>query len=414
MYNKLFVFIFLLIIGVSCNRNTSRSDSDKMQVNISVTNPLKSVYNDALVEIDIKEIYKDCSFASFDSFALVNDTFYPFQLIDEDNNDKPDKLLFLCSLEPEEEKKFSFGKTDRFIPVFEKRTQAEISVKQGGEWKDRKYIGGNFKNIEYLRVPPEHTDHSLYIRYEGPGWESDLVGYRFYLDWRNAIDIFGKKVDTVVLQNVGQDGFDSYHEPEAWGMDILKVGNSLGMGSIGIWHNRKADRVAVTDSITCEIIQNGLIQSAIKTKYYGWQAGNTKTDLTSVLSIHAGSRMTEHQLYLSEEIDNICTGIVKNEMAEIIEPDIILGEWTYFATWGMQSLANDNLGMAVFYKSGNLIELSEDKESLVIILKPDNKELKYYLAAAWENEKNGIKNINEFKEYLETTIIKLDNPLILK
>jgi hypothetical protein len=76
---------------------------------------------------------------------------------------------------------------------YQKRTQAEISVKTGGHFENRKYIGGDFENVNYLRVPDEHTDHSYYIRYEGPGWESDLVGYRFYLDWRNATDVFGKK-----------------------------------------------------------------------------------------------------------------------------------------------------------------------------------------------------------------------------
>ncbi|WP_300977302.1 DUF4861 family protein, partial [Flavobacterium sp.] len=72
------------------------------------------------------------------------------------------------------------------------KTYAEISVKEGGKWEGRKYIGGTFKNVQKLKLAPEHTDHSFDIRYEGPGWESNKIGYRLYLDWRNAIDIFGK------------------------------------------------------------------------------------------------------------------------------------------------------------------------------------------------------------------------------
>ncbi len=60
-----------------------------------------------------------------------------------------------------------------------------------------------------LRVPPEHKDHSWFIRYEGPEWESDKVGYRFYLDQRNVIDVFGIFTSDVVLHNAGLDGFDS-------------------------------------------------------------------------------------------------------------------------------------------------------------------------------------------------------------
>lgn len=83
------------------------------------------------------------------------------------------------------------------------------AFKSGGRFIDRKYVGGQIINVRSLRVPAEHTDHSEFIRYEGPGWESDRIGYRFYLDWRNAIDLFGKKVSHIVLPTVGQDGFNS-------------------------------------------------------------------------------------------------------------------------------------------------------------------------------------------------------------
>ena len=414
MMNKnLLLITFLIVISISCKRSADKSG--EMSASISVTNPSELPYKDALVEIDINNLFADSIPGAVDSFVLILDTIYPFQSNDNNKDGRADELLFVCSLQPGEKKVFTFMKPDKYdVHVFKKRTQAEISVKVGGEWKDRKYIGGTFQNIKYLRVPPEHTDHSFYIRYEGPGWESDKVGYRFYLDWRNATDIFGKMVDTMVLQDVGQDGFDSYHEPAPWGMDILKVGNSLGIGSIGIWHNEKANRVAVTDSVKCKIVVNGPVQSMIKTRYYGWQAGNTKTDLKSILSIHAGSRMTRHQLYLSKEVDNICTGIVKHEKAEKIKQDGEPGKWTYIATYGIQSLAEDNLGMAIFYKSDNLVQLTEDEESHVVVLKPDNKELEYYFAAAWEKEKEGIKNIDEFRDYLEATMTLLNNPLLVK
>ena len=85
------------------------------------------------------------------------------------------------------------------------KTYAEISIKEGGEWNGRKYVGGDsFKNVQELQVPKNHTDHSFFIRYEGPGWENNQVGYRLYLDWRNAIDIYGKKVDSLVLPYVAK------------------------------------------------------------------------------------------------------------------------------------------------------------------------------------------------------------------
>src|SRR5690606_24347117 len=119
---------------------------------------------------------------------------------------------------------------------FKKQTQAEISHKVGGEGQDNVNVGGTLENVDELTPPPQYTEHSEFIRYEGPGRESDKVAYRFYLDWRNGFDIFGKKIPDMVLQNVGQDGYQSYHEPADWGMDLLKVGKSLGAGGYGFWN----------------------------------------------------------------------------------------------------------------------------------------------------------------------------------
>ncbi len=111
-------------------------------------------------------------------------------------------------------------------------------TKQNGN-QQYEYQGGEFKPVGKLLVDEKHTDHSFDIQFEGPGWESDKIGYRIYLDWRNAIDIFGKKTDAMVLHNVGLDGFDSYHEMQDWGVDILKVGSALGIGTLAFWDGEK-------------------------------------------------------------------------------------------------------------------------------------------------------------------------------
>ena len=147
------------------------------------------------------------------------------------------------------------------------KTQAYLGLKEGGEWKwvtksngneQYEYQGGVFKPVKSLKVDEKHTDHSFDIQFEGPGWESDKIGYRLYLDWRNAIDIFGKKTDKMVLQNVGLDGFDSYHEMQDWGVDVLKVGDALGIGTLAFWNGEKAVRVEKTDDISCSV-ENGKI-----------------------------------------------------------------------------------------------------------------------------------------------------------
>lgn len=341
----------------------------------------------------------------------------PHQLADSDGDGIPEEVLVQLNFLPGEEKKligtFS-AKAGRIQKGFPKKTQAEISHKVGGKWENQKYKGGTFKKVSSLAVPTEHTDHSEYIRYEGPGWESDKVGYRFYLDWRNAVDVFGKKISKPVLHQVGLDGFDSYHEPANWGMDILKVGKSLGVGSIGFWDGQRAIRVEKTGSLLCEIVENGNLRSRIRTTYRGWEINETEVDLVSELAICAGERLSRQALSLSDNLPNLCTGIGKHEGTQLLRyiPENP-ANWGYMATYGQQSLAGDNLGLAIFFKGSDLLELTEDAYSHVLVLHPENGQLTYYFSAAWEQEAGGVKSLEAFQDYLDTEVLKLNQTILV-
>ncbi len=299
--------------------------------------------------------------------------------------------------------------------IAQNKTQAVLGLKEGGEWEwvtksngteQYEYKGGAFKPVTSLKVDKKHTDHSFDIQMEGPAWESDKVGYRIYLDWRNAIDIFGKKTDKPVLHKVGLDGFDSYHEMSDWGVDVLKVGSSLGLGSIAFWDGEKANRVAKTDSLFSSI-KNLPTEAQVNIIYSGWETGLNKLDLHTQLSIKQGSYFTKYDLNLSKELPNLATGIVKLPNTKIISPEGKKGEWNYFATFGIQTLQDDYLGMAIFFKTDDLIAKTADKYSHVLVLKPEGKKLTYYFGAVWEHDASGIKTEEAFVEFLEKEKEKL-------
>jgi hypothetical protein len=303
----------------------------------------------------------------------------------------------------------SFPKGARSI--YPKKTQAELSRKTGGSFVNREYIGGAFENVNYLRVPPEHKDHSWFIRYEGPGWESDKVAYRFYLDQRNATDVFGKLTDQMVLQQVGLDGFDSYHALQPWGMDVMKVGKSLGLGSIGSFQGQKIERIEKTDSVTCHIQENGPVYSSILTDYFGWKLADKKYDISSLISIHAGTRLTREYLTFKKAPANISTGIVKDKAAPLIINKGSIERWGYLATWGKQSLNGDELGLAVFFDPKNFNAFTDDEFSHVVKLVPSGNELQYYFLAAWVRELDGIRTAEEFRTYIDNVSQELAHPV---
>ncbi len=408
MKNTLSFLVFTVIsVLLGCNAQLEAEESAYLAVEIQ--NALDFTRTNTTISIDLNEL--EASFPEGEAFAVfVDDQEIPSQLIRQ--GPSAGLLVLIESIDANSTQKLTIKSiSPDSATTFPKRTQAELSIKEGGEWKGREYIGGSFKNVDSLRVPDEHTDHSWYIRYEGPGWESDLVGYRFYLDWRNATDVFGKTTTDMVLQNAGQDNFDSYHELSDWGMDVLKVGKSLGIGSPAYFDGEKAIRIDSTDSINSKILENGSIYSSVKTNYYGWEVADKKLDVSSYYSIHAGSRLTHHHIDFEGNTDNLATGIGKADSAKLYTSKGSSESYGYLATYGKQSLNNDKLGLAVLFPSGSLKQITADEYSDIVVLNPQNKTVDYYFLAAWELEKEGITNEEDFIKYVEKTAQELANPL---
>src|SRR5690606_11404851 len=126
----------------------------------------------------------------------------------------------------------------------------------------------------------------------------------------------------MVLQNIGHDGFDSYHELSDWGMDILKVGSSLGAGGYGYWTGDAVQLVSDVEGWDARVIDNGNLYSAIQITYKDWQVAGQTLDLTADMSMHGGSRLVHTRLTLSEPLENIAIGLVKHPGTELIQGDI--------------------------------------------------------------------------------------------
>jgi len=351
--------------------------------------------------------------------AVKGEAFLPVQRVDRDADGSADGIVFLVDMQVDEKLDLEILPASGEQPATQKRTQAEISHKTGGHWVDREYQGGQFQNVNQLDVPAEHTDHSWFIRYEGPGIESDLVGYRVYLDWRNGFDIFGKKVREPVLQKVGQDGFDSYHELSDWGMDVLKVGNALGAGGYGYWDGEKVVRVSDVQDWSVKIVDNGDLYSSFTIDYKGWKPAEGKqADLSANLAMHAGSRLVEVSGQTSESVGALVAGLVKHPGTQLMVGDLDVpgGAWTYIGTWGEQSLDGSGLGMGLLVQKKTIKEVTEDEHNQVVVFKePATHDFNYYFTAAWaqegESRHGPITSAAQFETYLAQEAEKLTMPL---
>lgn len=405
---KLLFALALILAGTSSAQEKAFS--------IKIKNPIAKERTDAVVSISSKEIivsHSDFDLSAFSIYDGAKEIAYQI----EKHKLHGDTIVVALNLKANEVKELKFVQGKK-PSAFANRTYAEIAMKKNLQHDGKKFRGTKFTNVNKVIVPAIHTDHDALFKYEGPGWESEKVGYRFYLDWRNATDIWGKKVNSLVLANVGvTDSLglneDSYHTMQDWGMDIFKVGTSLGIGALGMFADGKVNMVSKTDSVLCRVSKIGCIKSEIATNYFGWLIGDRKYNVESRFSITAGSRLTKHFVKIEGEPENLVTGLAKYAGTNLtkLNPD---NGWGYLALYGKQSLSGDNLGIAVFFKKNDLIELTEDAVSQIVKLKPAKGKLEYYFCAAWEQEPGGIKTQEEFDKYLASVVEELNNPLTVE
>ena len=147
----------------------------------------------------------------------------PSQCDDVDGDGHWDELAFLCDLKAGETSRVLF-ETASAQPEFKART----NIRFGRVEKPFEEVTTD------MRMKTNDTKFTAPVyQMEGPAWENDVIAFRNYYDARNGVDIYGKRTALMVLDSVGVNGRD-YHTLADWGMDILKVGNSLGAGAIAI------------------------------------------------------------------------------------------------------------------------------------------------------------------------------------
>lgn len=396
---KHFITTFLLLTSLSLAGTFS----------ISIRNPIDQRRNE-VIEIPMKSLLEKYPDFNFNYFSIRNNgEEIPYEIINGFSADEK-VLTFYIELPGNELHKLIFDDSEAGLD--EKKTQAYLGIKKDYQLKDGYYTEGRFESTAESIVPNDHFPHNALYQYEGPGWESELIGYRLYLDVRNRIDIFGKKTNELIVNQIGKndlvsDGKESYQKMHDWGLDIFKVANTLGIGSPAHFTDSVVT-ISKTDSIFCRIYDNDLL-SAVETNHLGWMIGDNKINIKSLYSMAAGSRLTKAELFFTENLSNITTGLAKHDGTKYFKGEN--SYWGYIALWGMQTLSNDNLGISIIYKKSDLIELKEDDINYLVLLKPQDKKSRYYFAAAWEQEMNGIKTLNEFQNYLNEEIKKLANPI---
>ena len=265
---------------------------------------------------------------------------------------------------------------------------------------NQKKVSGDYVKKNKVTVPNDLSPQNKWMMFEGPVLENDLVAYRFYGDSRHRVDIYGKKVSDLVMDTVSWD----YHNIMDWGSDILKVGNSLGLGSPAIWYQDSLYTLSNSEEKTIEILESGSSKSTVRTTFKNLNIKGNMMDVVQDWSIVAGKPWSEIHLKVTKgdfpETLSFATGIVKHI------PEIIQGEkddYFYAMNWGIQSFHDQQLGMAILAHKQYQPRHVDDELSHAYAFKPGRKEVKYRFLSAWEKDNNVVKDANRFKKLVESS-----------
>ena len=207
-------------------------------------------------------------------------------------------------------------------------------------------IKENYKSVDHAdRLKTDKTEvTSTYFQMEGPAWENENIAFRNYFDERNGIDIFGKKTHKMVLDSVGIA--QNYHEMQTWGMDILKVGNSLGAGAIGLIIGDTLYRIGPNADADFKLLEKSKRRIAFELNFYNWRVQDRVYNVTHTISMKAGTHYYQNEVKILGLVgdEKLAVGIVDHI------PNINLiktGNSVVAYTHGKQTMQNEILGMGI-------------------------------------------------------------------
>ena len=336
----------------------------------------------------------------------------PSQADDLDKDGTWDELFLLVDLAPREVKTLKVGFVlPEEMPSFTQR--ANIRFANYPEHKELDHA----KRLRSTDSPS--TQHAFQM--EGPAWENDKVGFRNYYDARNGIDIFGKRVPRMVLDSVGLIPH-SYHVLKEWGMDILKVGNSLGAGAIALMVNDSVWRVDLPREGTYERVADGPLRAIFRLGYYGWKAGGNVYDIVDEISIRGGTHFYRSSITVKglTGSESLITGIVRHcDSLYTGEPN---DRYVFFATHCNQAYEGEKLGMAILVRSDELIATInaplEGKgivNTYMVNLKlHKDRPTSYCFYSGWEKQDPRFADPEFFKKVIDDDAQRMAHPVIIK
>lgn len=419
------------IISISVSLMASCSADHEKQ--LTIANPSEIERPDELIVVKRSVIEEKIGKIPLGKYAVLNtkdNKPVVLQYDDLDNDGNWDEAAFLYSLKPKEEISFSIAVANEPATV---KAVVKAHVRHKRKNADNSFGDDLLKDS----IPPGQaaTDFTKQplppFLTEGPAWENDKVGFRLYFDVRNGKDIWGKTTTRMVLDEVGLDTADNYHKQADWGMDILKVGKSLGAGSLALsipLDNGRDTLVRLggmnMGKVIYEKIADGPVRAIFRLHYPAWKVldNSSPVSLTEEISICGGQYFYESKVMVTGAPANskLVTGIVNLHSKQSYQLDTADCKILY--TYDTQTENNDKLGMGIIMKKeffngfGTTRNVDTDIQHTYTIAASIDKDkpVTFRFYAGWEKSNDQFIAESAFREFLGEQAVFIEYPVIIK
>lgn len=352
------------------------------KITVTIKNTSKLPRNREIVELDVKKIREKLKVDEYTELTILNSKAKPIAYqIASSNGQKESVIIFPVTIKAYAKMVFTIQKG--------KRIQAAAKV--------------------YGRLIPERKDDFA--------WENNRIAFRAYGpalqatgEISNGIDVWAKRTENLVINKWYSDdlsGKQSYHTDHGEGLDMYKVGPTLGTGATAPIFN---DKLCFSKNfISSEVLDNGPYRICFKLNYAPFLVGDKEVKETRLITLDIENQLNKVSLQyeFADATLLLATGIVLRNLDT--ERTLVSQNKKYFlhaepvdSTNGIlyEAIVSAKPFQKIEIKYGHVLGMSNLSQS---------QNYTYYAGAGWS--KWGFPTFEQWKKYVELFLQKLEKPL---
>jgi hypothetical protein len=211
----------------------------------------------------------------------------------------------------------------------------------------------------------EDDYHALH--HHGVAVESELMAYRLYFDKKQTVDVYCKRTPRLELAESCWYPNDQLLA-EHYGDDILRVGGTIGVGSVNYWRDGKIRHFKEVGERQQWIVEQNDSMAVIEVSDIDWTVPDEHMDdvdkrlmvnFSAKYTMCAGHRDMRCDVRVSKPIHGLCTGVqaIPNKgfkedsewISERLPNGVLLASWgTDWPVNDTAKYAKETVGLGVF------------------------------------------------------------------